>query len=110
MKNINSKFNQKSKLENHNSPKLKAVYISVSGDVQGVFYRHYAKKEAKKHGINGWITNEHDGSVTMYVQGDEIMIDQMIEWARIGSPMAKVEEITVENATFDDTQKDFITK
>lgn len=72
-----------------------AKKICVEGDVQGVFFRHYARKEAEKLGLSGWIKNEYDGSVTIFAQGDEEKLLELAEWAKEGSPMAKVENVEV---------------
>lgn len=75
---------------------MESVKIIVTGDVQGVFYRHFAKKTAEKMGITGWAKNENDGSVTIVAQGSKEQIERYIEWAKAGSPMSKVENVTVE--------------
>lgn len=74
---------------------MKAYKIIINGDVQGVFYRHFAKKEAKKLKISGWIKNNQDGSVEAYIQGDDGQIEQFIDWAHRGSPMATVRNVKV---------------
>lgn len=75
---------------------MKAIYILVYGDVQGVFYRHFTKKEANKLGILGWCQNEIDGSVKIFAQGAEKSIESFIEWVKIGSPMSDVKSIKTE--------------
>jgi acylphosphatase len=74
---------------------MKAYTLKISGEVQGVFYRHHAKKEAQKLGLAGWAKNEHDGTVTLFIQGEEGLLAKMIAWSKEGSPLAEVEEVVV---------------
>jgi len=75
---------------------MKAYMIKVIGDVQGVNFRYFTKKEAEKLGLSGWVKNEHDGSVSVFVQGNHEGCQKFIEWAREGSPMSAVENIKYE--------------
>lgn len=75
---------------------MRTVKLIITGDVQGVFYRHFAKKTAEKMGISGWTKNENDGTVTVVAQGSEEQIERYIQWTKEGSPMSKVEEVKVE--------------
>jgi acylphosphatase len=93
-----------------NSPEQEAYVISVHGDVQGVSYRYFAKKEAKKLGLVGWAKNEHDGTVSIFVQGDPENIQHFVDWCKEGSPMATVEDIKVEKAEFAENIREFEVK
>lgn len=86
---------------------MKAYEIIVKGDVQGVFYRHYTKKEAQKHSLSGWCHNELDGSVKIFVQGGEEELKLFVDWAKEGSPMATVSEIKVNECKIDKNIKGF---
>jgi acylphosphatase len=61
---------------------MKRVKIVVRGDVQGVFYRHNAKKEAEKLGVKGWCRNEPDGSVYMIVEGADDKVERFVNWSK----------------------------
>lgn len=77
---------------------MEAIKIKISGDVQGVSYRFWANKAAKKIGVAGWAKNDHDGSVTILAQGEKEALSKMIAWTKEGSPLSTVAEITVEEA------------
>lgn len=53
--------------------------IRFYGRVQGVGFRYHAKHAADALGLTGWVRNEYDGSVMMEVQGDEGLIDRMLQ-------------------------------
>lgn len=85
----------------------RAYKVKVIGDVQGVFFRHYTQKIAKKLGIDGWVRNEPDGSVTIFAQGDPDLVKKLINWAHEGSPMATVQDVIVEAAEKDENISGF---
>ena len=100
-------MNKNSKFKIQNSPEQKAYSISVQGDVQGVSYRYFAKKKAQTLGLVGWAKNEHDGTVSVFIQGDPEMAQKFIDWAKEGSPMATVESVSVNSAETDENLKEF---
>lgn len=74
----------------------KQALLKISGHVQGVFYRAYAQEEAQKLGLTGYAKNMPDGSVETLLQGSEAQINSFIEWAREGSPGAKIDKVEIE--------------
>ncbi len=72
-----------------------SAHVFVYGYIQGVSFRANAWREAKKHGVTGWIRNLRDGRVEAVFQGEEDKIKEVIEWCRRGPPAAKVEKLDV---------------
>lgn len=72
--------------------------IRVNGRVQGVYYRASTVDMAKSLGLKGFVLNESSGSVYMELEGEDSQVSEMIEWARRGPPMAKVESLDVFDA------------
>jgi acylphosphatase len=85
----------------------KRVKLSIVGDVQGVFFRHFAKKEADLLELTGWCRNESDGSVFAIIEGVDKNVDKFVRWAREGSELATVEEIDVTEEKFTGLEKEF---
>lgn len=84
---------------------LVARHVSVTGRVQGVFFRGWTQDQAKEFGVTGWVRNCPDGRVDMHIEGDEVAVQQLIERLRQGPPAARVEDIhvwEVELFDFDD--------
>ena len=54
------------------------------GRVQGVCFRAFVRTEAKSLGVTGWVKNMRDGSVTMELQGELLIIEQLIEKIKAG--------------------------
>lgn len=57
---------------------------SFYGDVQGVGFRYRALRLARQFQLTGWVRNEWDGSVSMEVQGQKFLIEEMVERLRAG--------------------------
>ena len=69
--------------------------VLISGRVQGVFYRDWTVKKAKKLGVSGWVRNRLDGKVEAVVIGSEEKVKQMLDWFWQGSPLSRVDEVKV---------------
>ncbi len=65
--------------------------VLVSGRVQGVAFRWFAKERADALGVAGWVRNLHDGRVETWVEGEEAAVQEMLAWLRRGPPAAHVE-------------------
>ncbi|NXF59069.1 ACYP1 protein, partial [Ciccaba nigrolineata] len=72
---------------------LLSVDYEVSGRVQGVFFRKYTQKEAKRLGLVGWVQNTSHGTVQGQIQGPAARVREMQEWLRkIGSPQSCISQ------------------
>jgi acylphosphatase len=58
--------------------------------VQGVGFRAYAAREARRLDVAGWVRNELDGSVLVLAEGDDDAVDAFLAWLRHGPPSARV--------------------
>lgn len=74
---------------------MKTAHVFIRGMVQGVFFRHHARRRAEELGITGWVKNLPDGRVEAVFSGDEIKIKEMINWCEHGSPLSHVEDVEV---------------
>ena len=71
----------------------RAVELRVTGRVQGVSYRWYAVREARRLGLTGWVRNEPDGSVVAHLEGPDSAVEEMVTWCRKGPPSAAVDRV-----------------
>ena len=69
--------------------------ITVTGKVQGVFFRSSTKAVADQLGVKGQISNEPDGSVYIEAEGDKVALEMFLDWCKEGPEHAKV--ISVES-------------
>lgn len=70
--------------------------ITVKGIVQGVGYRWFADRLARKYELKGFVENLPDGSVYLEVEGKKDWIEDLIKDLRKGPNLSKVDDIIVE--------------
>ncbi len=69
--------------------------LIVSGRVQGVAFRYYARDAAREAGARGWVRNLPDGKVEAVLEGDPGTVDSLVKWFHRGSPASRVDRVTV---------------
>jgi acylphosphatase len=69
------------------------VIARITGMVQGVKYRATAQREARRHGLTGWVRNEPDGTVLIDVEGDPVAVGAFLTWCAEGPPSARVARV-----------------
>ncbi|MEL4317690.1 acylphosphatase [Leifsonia sp. YIM 134122] len=77
---------------------MTAKHVVVHGGVQGVGFRWFAREEAARLGVSGWIRNRDDGTVEAVVEGADAAVDAMLAWLRVGPPEASVTAVDVTHA------------
>ncbi len=69
--------------------------MTVSGLVQGVFYRATCARLARDAGLAGHVRNVPDGRVEAVFEGRDDDVERIIEWCRHGPEMARVDEVEI---------------
>ena len=85
-------------------------HIRIHGKVQGVGYRFYVTRVARRLGLKGWVRNLRDGSVESMVEGEKESIDEWIDDVREGPRYAEVTKIDQETRAFTGKLPDFDVK
>jgi acylphosphatase len=75
-----------------------AVQVRITGRVQGVNYRGWTRMEAERLGVDGWVKNEEDGSVSALLAGEESAVDALMARLKSGPPAARVADISSQAA------------
>jgi acylphosphatase len=75
-----------------------AMLARVTGRVQGVSFRAWTESRARALGLEGWVRNEADGSVTALIGGTEKQVAEMLRALHEGPRYARVDQ--VETAVF----------
>lgn len=57
----------------------RAYEVKVSGKVQRIGYRRFILENAQELGVSGYVRNMADGSVAIFVQGEESLVKQFLE-------------------------------
>jgi acylphosphatase len=77
---------------------VKASLVKVFGRVQRVGYRRHVLDSAQELGLSGYVRNEKDGSVTVFVQGDDAAVEKFIERLKTPPQPAHVKSLEVKDA------------
>jgi acylphosphatase len=72
--------------------------VSVSGRVQGVFFRGWTQEQAERLGVTGWVRNCPDGSVEAHLEGDEGAVNWLVDLIGDGPASARVANVRVREA------------
>jgi acylphosphatase len=71
------------------------ISVLVSGDVQGVGYRAFARRHALDLTLSGYVENLGDGRVEVVAEGDRRDLELLLHQLRRGPAHAHVAELEV---------------
>ena len=74
---------------------LQTISITVSGKVQGVFYRQSTKEKALELGLTGEVRNLSNGNVQIIATGTSEQLNALAAWCKKGPPRAVVTGVEV---------------
>src|SRR5690606_37802955 len=57
------------------------------------------QRRARELGLTGWVCNRTDGSVYLEAHGPQAALDALLDWLREGPPLARVDELCVEEGS-----------
>jgi acylphosphatase len=67
--------------------------LRVTGVVQGVGFRWFTMRAARRLELAGWVRNAADGSVEVLVEGSEGAVDRLVQELRRGPDGAAVADV-----------------
>lgn len=73
--------------------------ITVTGKVQGVFFRAATCDKARALGVKGYVCNRPDGSVFVVAEAAAEVLDAFQAWLHTGPPAAQVDTVTAITGT-----------
>ena len=74
------------------------AHIIVEGRVQGVGYRANTRRMANQLKLKGWVRNLRDGRVEILVEGEDEMVERLIQWCHRGPTSAYVSKVSAETS------------
>lgn len=83
------------------------AHIIVTGLVQGVGFRWFVEREARKLGLTGYVRNLYTGEVEVVVEGNREMIEELIDVLRVGNRASRVVDVRVTWQKFENKYHDF---
>lgn len=75
---------------------VKRLSARVTGRVQGVGFRHFARTRAGQLALEGWVRNEPDGSVRLEAEGPADALESLLDAVREGPRTARVDEVAAD--------------
>ena len=75
-----------------------ARHVWITGLVQGVGFRWYAREQARDLGLVGWVKNLSDGRVEAWIEGPSASVESMLAWLERGPPSGHVSDLDVREA------------
>jgi acylphosphatase len=72
------------------------IHAIVRGHVQGVNFRYYTTRTARRLGLKGWVANRADGTVEAVAEGKQSDLDEFESFLHRGSPAARVEDVEID--------------
>jgi len=72
-----------------------AVFVKVSGRVQGVGFRYFTRECARRYGLAGWVRNAVDGTVELVAEGTPAALESLVHDLRQGPRAGLVESCEV---------------
>lgn len=75
---------------------VKLVKIRIFGQVQGIGFRYSVARKAEEWGIKGFVRNEPDRSVYIEAEGEQEILEKLVNWCWEGTEMAKVDKVEIE--------------
>jgi acylphosphatase len=87
--------------------KQSRVEIIVKGIVQGVGFRYYILRKANNLKLNGFVKNLDNGDVQIIAEGEKYLLDELINYAKVGPVSSSVESCSVVLSEFKNEFKNF---
>jgi acylphosphatase len=73
---------------------LARLSVTVSGRVQGVYFRYFVRTEARRLELRGYVRNRATGdAVEIEAEGERARLDKLLEQLKVGPPGARVTSV-----------------
>ncbi|MBI4895650.1 MAG: acylphosphatase [Candidatus Aenigmarchaeota archaeon] len=83
------------------------VFVKIYGRVQAVGFRAAIFDQAINSGIRGFVRNVQDGTVEMLLDGEEALVQNLIQYCRKGPDNADVDNVEISEEDPKDLFTDF---
>lgn len=78
----------------------KSIRLTISGSVQGVFFRAFIKENAEKHNVRGFVRNLEEGNVEIFLEGDIDSVDKMAALCKRGPQHSQIRNVKEKEEKF----------
>ena len=89
---------------------LVSLQATVSGHVQGVFFRAFVTGYARELGLAGYVGNRPDGTVEVRAEGAKQSLEKLVGYIEVGPPSARVEKVETRWSDYTGNYSGFIVR
>jgi len=72
---------------------MKRLHALVEGRVQGIGYRDFVCRHARRLDLTGWVRNLPSGEVEVVAEGEDTALAHLLLLVEKGPSMARVDEV-----------------
>ena len=80
----------------------RSVRLRVTGKVQGVGFRYFVVRQARRLDVAGYAMNMSDGSDEIRAAGENVLVQRLIDVVRRGPKGSRVDDVEIESVEFAD--------
>jgi len=80
----------------------KSTRLTITGSVQGVFFRQFIKEHAEKNNIKGYVRNLEDGPVEIFLEGEQDSVEAMIALCKRGPQHSQIRSVDTKEESYQD--------
>ena len=84
------------------------LHAVITGQVQGVGFRFFIRRNANQLGLTGWVRNRADTAVEIVAEGNGQDLQEFVTKLRAGPQMSWVQDVAVQWETAKDGFDDFL--
>jgi len=87
---------------------LESRHVFVEGHVQGVGYRDFARRTARRLSVSGWARNRRDGTVEVFAVGSAAKLETFLAELRNGPGLVSTLRVAGNEGLEDATPETFL--
>lgn len=74
---------------------MKRAHLIISGDVIGVGFRSWSRRQAQALGLVGWVVNRPDDTLEIVAEGSKDKLEELVRECQDGPEVSMVERVDV---------------
>jgi len=79
---------------------MRRIHLTISGKVQGVYFRLETKNQADTLGVKGWVENLANGSMEITAEDKDAAINKFLEYCHRGPDGAIVKDVAIKEEKY----------
>lgn len=80
----------------------KSIRLFITGTVQSMFFRQFAKEQAEKNNVRGYSRSLEDGRMEIFLEGDQEAVDNVAALCKRGPGHSLIRNVEEKEEKFQD--------